>query len=140
MGLKQVGFHPRAGTYFEKKERIANQVAALYNQLHKAVPNELVEALHLIKNDKATALGKEFPSLEGVIGKAYALRDGINKNVANLLQEHYLPYEPAGELPPTEAGVILSIADKVDTLVTFRRLKNFRKVVMIHSKSEKTGV
>lgn len=117
-GLRNVGFHPKAGTYFEKKQRIADLVKKIYQQLGKAVPETVTQALKLIKNDKATALGKEFPSLEGVIGRSYALREGVPENVADLLADHYLPEELGGKVPATEEAKVISLADKLDTLLT----------------------
>lgn len=123
IGLKQVGFHPKAGTYFDKKKRISDLAEKFYKQMNKAMPETVQEALRLIKNDKATALGKEFPSLEGTIGKTYALRQGINKEVADMLADHYLPLTPEGELPKTEGAIILSIADKIDSLTTLAQVE-----------------
>jgi len=117
-GLKQVGFHPKAGSYFEKKQRISQFVVKIYQQLAKPVPDAVKHALKLIKNDKATALGKEFPSLEGVIGRAYALREGISAEVTNVLSDHYLPLDLGDDVPKTEEAKVVSLADKLDTLLT----------------------
>ena len=122
-GLKQIGFHPKAGTYYDKKQRIQKRVESLYQELGKKTPPQLTGALKLVKNDKATSLGKEFPSLEGVIGKTYAIREGIDKKVADLLAEHYLPLEPGGKLPATEEGIVLSLVDKLDSLITLSQVE-----------------
>ncbi len=122
-GLLNVGFHPKAGSYFDKKQRISGLVTQIYSALGKSIPSEVTEALKLIKNDKATALGKEFPSLEGVIGKAYAKRDGIKETVATILADHYLPVDPAGKLPESEGSKIISLADKMDSLITLARVE-----------------
>lgn len=116
--LRQIAFHPKAGSYFDKKERIHSFVNAYYKQQRLSVPHDTQEALKLIKNDKGTSLGKEFPSLEGIIGKAYALRDGVRQSVAVLLADHYLPLEPNGQIPSTQEAKILSLADKLDSLLT----------------------
>lgn len=116
-GLQKIGFHPQAGTYYDKKTRIASLVKQIYEKLGKALPEDVIQALALIKNDKATALGKEFPSLEGVIGKSYAVRDGVSTKVASLLADHYLPTEPGGRIPETEEAKVLSLADKLDSLL-----------------------
>jgi glycyl-tRNA synthetase beta chain len=122
-GLKKIGFHPKAGSYFEKKKRIGQYVEKIYGQLGKSVPESVKQAVKLNKNDKATALGKEFPSLEGVIGKAYALREGISAEVANLLADHYLPIELGAIVPPTEEAKVISLADKIDTLLTLTQVE-----------------
>jgi glycyl-tRNA synthetase beta chain len=118
--LHNVGFHPKAGSYVEKKERVAKIVSIL---CVGKIPAKLEAALKLIKNDKATALGREFPTLEGIIGRAYAKREGVDTDVADLLASHYLPYEPNGEIPATNEGVILSLADKIDSLVTLAQVE-----------------
>lgn len=116
--LSYISFHPKAGTYKDKKERIALIAQSLFAQIGSSPSQNTLRALELIKNDKATALGREFTSLEGVIGKYYALRDGEATEVANLLAEHYLPYEPDGEVPASLDATIISLADKIDSLNT----------------------
>lgn len=118
--LHKVGFHPKAGSYVEKKKRIAKLVSIIADG---QISSALKIALELIKNDKATALGREFPTLEGIIGSAYAKREGINAESAELLASHYLPYEPDGSIPTTVDGVTLSLADKIDSLVTLAHVE-----------------
>ncbi|MCC7303819.1 glycine--tRNA ligase subunit alpha [bacterium] len=122
-GLKNIGFHPKAGSYFDKKMRIQQLVKEIYSKLGGAVPAQVFQALELLKNDKATSLGKEFPSLEGIIGKAYAEREGLNTKVSLLLTEHYLPTEPNGKIPTTHEGKIISLADKLDSLITLTEVE-----------------
>jgi len=115
--LNNISFHPKLGSFSEKKKRIKNYVKIISKELKQPLNKEITRAVELIKNDKATALGNEFPSLEGVIGREYALRDGESQKVASILAEHYLPYELNGAVPKSIEAKIVSLADKIDSLV-----------------------
>lgn len=121
--LSHIAFHPKAGSYQDKKRRIGEILTRLYKARQQPVPTQVQRALTLIKNDKASLLGKEFPSLEGVIGKAYALRDGVDGATAELLAAHYLPLEPNGAVPSTIDAQLLSLADKLDSLLTLAQVE-----------------
>lgn len=121
--LGNIAFHPKAGSYQDKKLRIKKILTQLYAMRNQVIPEKVQQALTLIKNDKASLLGKEFPSLEGVIGRAYAMRDGIDTATADLLATHYLPLEPNGVVPQTTEAQLISLADKLDSLLTLAQVE-----------------
>jgi glycyl-tRNA synthetase beta chain len=71
----------------------------------------------MIKNDLVTGVVFEFPDLQGIMGRYYALHAGFEKDICEAMYEHYLPINAGDELPKTETGTILSMADKIDTIV-----------------------
>jgi glycyl-tRNA synthetase beta chain len=70
----------------------------------------------LCKCDLLTGVVKEFPSLQGTMGREYALADGEPREVAEAIAEHYLPSRSGGALPASAAGAVLALADKLDTI------------------------
>ncbi|MFZ3073303.1 MAG: glycine--tRNA ligase subunit beta, partial [Thermodesulfobacteriota bacterium] len=76
----------------------------------------LIRAALLAKADLTSGMVGEFPKLQGVMGKEYARRSGEADDVATAIYEHYLPIQAGGDLPSTDAGAIISIADKLDTI------------------------
>jgi glycyl-tRNA synthetase beta chain len=70
----------------------------------------------LAKADLLTELVNEFPTLQGTMGKAYALLDGEEPEVALAIAEHYMPVRPGSELPQTDSGAIVGLADRIDTI------------------------
>jgi len=101
----------------EKSERIAALAAALARELEPRSEEDAVRAAGLAKCDLLTEMVGEFPSLQGVMGREYALIDGENEAVALAIHEHYLPVRADGDLPATLVGAIVGIADRIDTLV-----------------------
>jgi glycyl-tRNA synthetase beta chain len=77
---------------------------------------KLARAADLCKCDLVTGVVKEFPSLQGLMGREYAKLDGEDPQVAEAIREHYLPVRAGGELPLSTIGAILSVADKLDTI------------------------
>ncbi len=122
-GLENIVFHPKIGSYKEKVSRIEKFVSEILKNVDIKTSKEVLkESLKLIKNDKATHMAGEFASLEGVIGSYYARRDGYPDKVAKLLHEHYLPTSETSELPSTKEGVVLSLADKLDHIISFTKV------------------
>jgi len=115
--LKSVVFHSKLGTSYEKMARFR----ALADYLaDKVAPKEkalVSRAALLCKADLVTGTVGEFPELQGAIGRAYARRAGENEAVAQAIYEHYLPTHAGGALPSAMPGALVSIADKIDTLV-----------------------
>ncbi|MBP5436049.1 glycine--tRNA ligase subunit beta [bacterium] len=118
--LKGVLFQKDLGTYSEKVERIckiAAFIAEKYFTLDAAVKKRLQTAGEMIKNDLVTGVVFEFPDLQGIMGRYYARHAGFENDVCEAMYEHYLPINAEDELPKTEIGTILSMADKIDTIV-----------------------
>ncbi len=97
----------------QRLEKISQHIAERLNTDTKSP----VRAAHLCKADLLTDMVGEFASLQGVMGRYYAIEDGETEQVANALQEHYMPRQSGGDLPPSTTGQIVSLADKLDTLV-----------------------
>jgi len=116
--LKGVVFQEKLGTVFAKTQRVEELVTAIGEQLSvkKHVLDNAKKAAYLSKADLVTEMVAEFPTLQGVMGREYALLSGENKNVAQAVYEHYLPRFAGDSLPRSTEGKILSIADKIDTI------------------------
>ncbi|MGB9711957.1 glycine--tRNA ligase subunit beta [Dissulfurimicrobium hydrothermale] len=114
--LSGIVFNQYLGTMLDKTERVKS--LALY--LARGIAPEkvaLVErAAYLSKADLLTGMVGEFPDLQGVMGREYALRSGECDEVATAIHEHYMPIRAGGTLPSSMTGSILSIADKIDTI------------------------
>jgi glycyl-tRNA synthetase beta chain len=115
--LKQVTFHDRLGSLFEKTERISAIVLFLADKLNPALKNS--RAARLSKTDLITGVVREFPELQGVMGKYYAEHDGEDASVAVALEDQYLPKYFGGRVPATDSGALLSLADKIDNIAAF---------------------
>lgn len=117
--LKKVVFQESLGTMHEKVERLtalAGYLAAALG-LDQAERAQAHRAAVLSKNDLLTSMVYEFPELQGIMGREYALRAGEAPAVAEAMREQYLP-APGGEvLPATRAGLVLALADRADNLV-----------------------
>jgi glycyl-tRNA synthetase beta chain len=116
-GLKKVVYHSKLGTSYEKVMRICALSDYLVDRLHLGNPEIVHRAALLCKADLITGMVGEFPSLQGVMGRVYARLSGEAEEVAQAIYEHYLPTAAGGELPSSHPGAILSISDKLDTIV-----------------------
>lgn len=114
--LKNRVFQDKLGTIWEKSERIAKLAAFIATQIGADVAQTTRAAL-LSKADLASTLVGEFPELQGVAGTYYAHLNGEPKAVADAIEEQYLPKFSGDELPKTDIGTALALADRIDTLV-----------------------
>jgi glycyl-tRNA synthetase beta chain len=115
--LKKVVYHSKLGTSYEKVMRISHLAADIAERVAPTLRGTVHQAALLCKCDLITGMVGEFPKLQGVMGKVYAELSGEKGEVSLAIQEHYLPTAAGGVLPSSPAGAILSIADKLDTLV-----------------------
>jgi glycyl-tRNA synthetase beta chain len=118
-GLSQVIFHTRLGTSLEKVKRFQALAAMIADRINPALKASVDRAAYLAKADLDTQMVGEFSELQGVMGREYALLAGEMPVVAKAVYEHYLPVSAGGGLPETDEGAIVSIADKLDTIVGF---------------------
>lgn len=119
--LTRVVFQENLGTTSEKVDRvteITRQLAKLLN-LNEKTTYETVRAAEISKFDLMTDMVNEFTELQGIMGEKYAIHFGEDKLVAQAVREHYLPNQAKGMLPESLSGAIVSIADKLDTIVGF---------------------
>ena len=116
--LRNLIFLKEAGSMFEKSERLLRLAKDAAAEL--TLPEEqraaLLRAAFLCKSDLLTHMVGEFPELQGIMGKYYALENGENRVAAEAIGEQYLPRTAADRLPETPAGGVLSILDKCDLI------------------------
>ena len=119
--LDNVSFHDKIGSMSEKMKRVRIIGDFLANkwQLNDQVVKDFDRASQLYKFDLVTQMVGEFAELQGVMGKHYAKLAGEKDDVADAIEEHYMPTTSEGELPQTTVGSLLSVADKLDTIITF---------------------
>lgn len=119
--LSKVVYHNKLGTQLERTERVTKIAGLIAHQLKTSQPTidvSLAErAAKLAKADLLTDMVGEFPELQGVMGRYYALNDKEHPDVAAACMEHYAPRFAGDALPQTDTGTILALADKLETLV-----------------------
>ena len=116
--FEQIVFHEKLGTQGERIKRI-ERLAAEIAPLVGADVEKAKRAAHLAKADLLTEVVGEFPELQGLMGKYYALAQGEDASVAAASEEHYKPQGPADRVPHDPVSVAVALADKIDTLVGF---------------------
>ncbi len=115
-GLRNMVFEKRLGTLFDKQQRVASLAASIAAAIGAETTHAQRAAL-LCKCDLLTSMVFEFPELQGVMGRYYALHDAEPHAVADAIREHYLPRFAGDELPATPTGQALALADRLDSLV-----------------------
>ncbi|KAL2319880.1 hypothetical protein Fmac_028849 [Flemingia macrophylla] len=117
--LKNILFHEKLGTMLDKMTRVENTVTKLscILDINEDVQHIIQDAASLAMSDLATAVVTEFTSLSGIMGRHYALRDGYSEQIAEALYEITLPRFSGDMLPESDAGIVLAIADRLDSLV-----------------------
>ena len=116
--LKTIMFYEKLGTIYDKTQRIRQLAALLSDDLN--INKEKVQiAASISKADLCSDLVGEYPELQGVMGKYFALSQGFDEDVANSVSEHYLPIGLTSPLPKKPFSYSISIVDKIDTLVGF---------------------
>lgn len=117
--LKRVTFHERLGSLFDKTNRIVRLASILSERLFPDKKSMVERAAWLSKTDLLTGVVREFPELQGLMGKYYAIHDNEDPEVAESILEQYLPAHSGDRLPSTDTGSILSLSDKMDNIVSF---------------------
>ena len=117
-GLKNVLFHKELGSIYDKLQRMEDVAKQVTNQLRieKTVSEKINRAILLSKADLETAMVYEFSSLQGQMGKIYALLDGEDPDVAEAIEEHYKPRFQGDELPSGMVSMVTSLAEKIDNI------------------------
>jgi glycyl-tRNA synthetase beta chain len=122
-GLGKVVYHNKLGTQGERVERVCAIAKAIAQQLGDGeMRGAILEArantaARLAKTDLLTDMVGEFPELQGIMGGYYARHDGLGDEVANAIEDHYKPRFAGDELPRNTTGLVVALADKLETLV-----------------------
>ena len=117
--LETLTFQTRLGSFLDKTQRVVQLVESLGEKL-SLNPTEMKNALRaarLCKADLATRMVVEMTSLQGVMGRYYALQSGEEPAVAEAIFEHYLPRASQDRLPETRIGLVVGVADRLDSLI-----------------------
>ena len=117
--LNDMVFHAKLGSLGDKVARIEKLAAALATYVPGADAKKARRAGHLCKADLVSDMVYEFPEVQGVMGRYYALNDGEAVEIADAIQQHYSPAGPSDDCPHAPTAVCLALADKLDTLVGF---------------------
>ena len=136
--LDKVVYHNKLGTQGQRMQRVQAIAAGILRQWQEVVPHmrraaddshatrpdrdappaqAVAQAARLAKADLLTDMVGEFPELQGVMGRYYALHDGLPLEVADAIEDHYKPRFAGDELPRGDVGVVVALADKLETLV-----------------------
>ncbi len=116
--LKEITFYEKLGTIYDKTQRIRKLAGFLSDDLN--INKEKVQvAASISKSDLCSDLVGEYPELQGVMGKYFALSQGFEEDIANSISQHYLPTGLTSALPKKPFGYSISIVDKIDSLIGF---------------------
>ena len=117
--LQEIVFHAKLGTLADKVSRLQSLAVAVSAFVPGADRDQVRSAARLAKADLVSGMVGEFPELQGVMGRYYALNDGESPAVADAIAEHYAPLGPNDDCPSAPVSVCVALADKIDTLVGF---------------------
>jgi glycyl-tRNA synthetase beta chain len=116
-GLAKVVSHNKLGTQGERVERVRTIARAIGQQLGGDVLAKAADtAARLAKADLLTDMVGEFPELQGIMGGYYARHDGLSEDIAFAIEDHYKPRFAGDALPRNQVGVVVALADKLETL------------------------
>ncbi len=120
-GLKDITFHAKLGSLYQRVERMAALSKAIAQALnYDASETEQAEiAAWLSKADLTTGVVGEFPEVQGIMGRYVAYREGLPAPVAEAIADHYKPLGPSDRVPTDKVSVAVALAEKIDTLVQF---------------------
>ena len=116
--LKNIKFYDKIGTIFDKTQRMRKLAGLISDDLN--INKEKVEiAASISKSDLTSDLVGEYPELQGVMGRYFALAQGFEDDVANAISDHYLPIGNDSSIPKKPISISIAISDKIDSLVGF---------------------
>jgi glycyl-tRNA synthetase beta chain len=116
-GLAKVVYHNKLGTQGERVQRVAGIASAIGRELGgEELARAADQAALLAKADLLTDMVGEFPELQGIMGRYYALHDGLAADIADAIEDHYKPRFAGDGLPRGRVGTVVALADKLETL------------------------
>lgn len=116
--LKDMVFLSGIGSFYDKSERLVS-ISRMFSELcgkDKKFVNDISRAAKLCKIDLVSQMVFEFPELQGIMGKYYAISSKEKKSVASAIEEHYMPTARDSSIPRSQLGALLSITDKIDNI------------------------
>lgn len=117
-GLGKVVYHNKLGSQGERNERVVAIASAIAQHIGgDGFVAKVAQAARLSKVDLLTDMVGEFPELQGIMGRYYAQHEGLADDVAYAIEDHYRPRFAGDELPRSQVGVVVALADKLETLV-----------------------
>jgi glycyl-tRNA synthetase beta chain len=117
-GLSKVVYHNKLGSQGDRMARVCAIARAIGEQIGGAeLADKAVLAARLAKTDLLTDMVGEFPELQGIMGNYYARHDGLSEEIANAISDHYCPRFAGDHLPSNPVGLVVALADKLETLV-----------------------
>jgi glycyl-tRNA synthetase beta chain len=117
--LAKIAFHAKLGSVAERVERLETLAVEIARYVPRAKPTMVLEAARLCKCDLVSGMVGEFPELQGLMGRYYALDEGASEHVADAIRDHYKPLGPNDACPTEPVSVAVALAEKIDTLVGF---------------------
>jgi glycyl-tRNA synthetase beta chain len=117
--LKDIVFHAKLGTQADRVARIEILADKLAPYVAGADSAQAILAAHLCKADLRSGMVGEFPELQGVMGRYYALEEKLPAAIADAIGDHYAPAGPNDRCPSAPVSVVVALADKLDTLTSF---------------------
>lgn len=115
--LKTVTFQKDLGSVYDKVQRIIAHAKTLQKHLKISTSEQVQRAAYLCKSDLVSKMVFEFPELQGIMGRYYALARGEDPEVAQAIEEHWMPRGEKEPLPATPTGIVLSLAEKIDNIL-----------------------
>ncbi len=116
-GLNKVVYHNKLGSQGERNARVVSIVQSITQQISPALTDKAVLAARLSKTDLLTDMVGEFPELQGIMGRYYAQHEQLDNDVAYAIEDQYKPRFAGDELPREAVGLVVALADKLETLV-----------------------
>lgn len=125
--LKNLTFFEGLGSMYQKTQRLVELTSKFQEELNlgEDIKEDLERASYLSKADLVTKMVVEFTELEGTMGKIYAKNDGEKERVANAIEEQYKPRSSNDNLPSSMVGIVLSLADKMDSIVGLYAIEKY---------------
>jgi glycyl-tRNA synthetase beta chain len=117
--LKGIVFHAKLGSQADRILRIESLADKIAAHVPGADPAQAILAAHLCKADLVSGMVGEFPELQGVMGRYYALEEKLPAAIAEAIGDHYSPAGPNDRCPSAPLSIVVAVADKLDSLVSF---------------------
>ncbi len=116
-GLDKVVYHNKLGSQAKRNGRVAKIAQSIVEKINPSLTLKVVKAARISKADLLTDMVNEFPELQGIMGRYYAQHEGLDDDIAFAIEDHYKPRFSGDELPRETVGIVLALADKLETLV-----------------------